>query len=182
MMCENNLIERAIEGERSSLSNLLEVNYPIVYGFLLKISLHEEIAKDITQETMVKAITNIKKFRGDCKFSSWLIMIGINIYKNQIKQNKYNAKWQDAVDHTLPSLFSVEDYAERRIDMEKVLNALKKMKSMDRLIFILKYYEGYDYNEICKITGIKVGTCKSKMHYLIQKLKTILEVDYHEEM
>ena len=50
--------------------------------------MNEEITKDITQEVMVKAILNIKKFKGNSKFSTWLISIASNIYKDMLKKNK----------------------------------------------------------------------------------------------
>lgn len=67
-LSEKALIEKAQSGDKKSLEVLLYDNYKIVYGYLLKLTMNEEITKDITQEVMVKAILNIKKFKGNYCF------------------------------------------------------------------------------------------------------------------
>jgi len=171
-MDEIKLVEKAKNGHTMSLNFLLEENYIPLYAFLVKMIGNQELAKDITQDAMVKAVTNIKKFRGDSKFSSWLIRIGINTYKNYVKKNKVNT---ELLDYNTVSNHNVEDEMLKKSQWNKVVEKLKDVKEPDRTIFILKYYEGYGYQEIAYITGVKIGTCKSKMHYLINKLRQELE-------
>ncbi|MFZ7121007.1 MAG: sigma-70 family RNA polymerase sigma factor [Eubacteriaceae bacterium] len=172
-MDEIDLIKKAQDGNRLSMNLLLENNYKMLYALLIKMTTDEELAKDLTQETMMKAVMNIKKFRGKSKFSSWLIRIGINNYKNYVKTHKVT---YNTLDYELKSRENVENLVEAKEQVRKVNEVLKTVKSVDRIIFILKYYEGYDYKEISDFTGVKLGTCKSKMHYLINKLKLELEV------
>lgn len=171
-MDEKRLIEKAKEGHTLSMNFLLEENYNPLYAYLVKMTGDPEVAKDMTQETMIKAVTNIKRFRGDSKFSSWLIRIGINTYKNYVKKNKVGT---ELLDHDMISNHNVEDQVLKKSSLGQLREILKKVKEPDRSIFILKYYEGYDYQEISEITGVKKGTCKSKMHYLIGKLRQEME-------
>ena len=87
-MDEKTLLEKARSGDRKSLELLLYDNYKIVYGYLLKLTMNEEVTKDLTQDVMMKAILNIKKFKGESKFSTWLISIASNLYKNYIRKNE----------------------------------------------------------------------------------------------
>ncbi len=172
-MDEKKLIERAKEGHNLSMNFLLEENYTALYAYLLKMTGNEEVTKDMVQDTMIKAVAGIKKFRGDAKFSSWLIRIGINTYKNYLKKNKLPVT---SLESNLISGQDLEDEFEKKDRFKQVVEWLKKVKEPDRTIFILKYYEGYNYQEIAHITGVKIGTCKSKMHYLINKIRKEMEV------
>ena len=60
----------------------------MLYGFLIKLTGDKDLAEDLVQDTLLKASLNITKFRGDSKFSSYLITIGINTYKNYLRKNK----------------------------------------------------------------------------------------------
>jgi RNA polymerase sigma-70 factor (ECF subfamily) len=172
-MDEMDLIKNAQRGNRLSMNMLLENNYKMLYGFLLKLIADEELAKDLTQDTMMKAVLNIKKFRGESKFSSWLIQIGINRYKNYAKKHKVQL---EIIETDVVSGDNIEKQCEVNDQLRRINQYLKHVKPIDRMIFVLKYYEGYDYQEISHVTGTKIGTCKSKMHYLINKLKIELEV------
>ncbi len=172
-MDEKKLIAKAQEGHRLSMNILLENHYKMLYAFMLKLSMDEELAKDMTQEAMIKAVVYIKKFRGDSKFSTWLIRIGINHYKNHMKKYKTTSQ---PLDDFMVSHDNVENQVLAREQLREIYNFLEKIKPIDRVIFTLKYLEGYDYKEISQVTGVKVGTCKSKMHYLVDKMKVDMEV------
>lgn len=169
---EKKLIEKAKEGHNLSMNYLLEENYKLLYRYMLKMTGNEEITKDMVQETMIKAVSNIKKFRGDSKFSSWLIRIGINTYKNYMKKNK---ALTELLEPYVACSESLEGQVEKKEQLRAIVKRLCEVKEPDRSIFILKYYEGYDYKEIAAITGVNIGTCKSKIHYLINKLRKELE-------
>ena len=131
-----------------------------------------ELTEDLTQETMIKAVANIKKFRGDSKFSTWLIRIGINTYKNHLKKHKVV---YTTLDDSLTSSENIENQVIAKEQLARVNQVLNTLKPIDRVVFTLKYYQGHDYSYISELTGVKIGTCKSKIHYIIKKLK--MEVD-----
>ena len=66
------LIENAKSGNKDALNTLLSENYPILQGYVIKMTGNCDIAQDIVQETMLKAVINIKKFVPKAKFSTWL--------------------------------------------------------------------------------------------------------------
>ena len=87
-MQEEELVRRARLGDKQALEALLYNNYRIVYGYLLKLTMNEDLTKDLTQDVMVKAITRINTFSGKGKFSTWLVSIASNAYKDNIRRNK----------------------------------------------------------------------------------------------
>lgn len=171
---ELTLVRQAQSGNKLSLNMLLEDNYKILYGFLLKSCGDVETAKDLTQDTMIKAVIKIGQFKGDARFSSWLIRIGINTYKNHIRKNRAVTV---ALNETIQSGEDLEVRAELRDQLRRINEFLQGVKPKDRMIFVLKHYEGYNYDEIARMTGVRKGTCKSKMHYLMKKLKMEVNPD-----
>lgn len=172
-MEEAAIIKKAQEGNRYCLNTLLEDNYRMLYGFMLKLTGDEELAKDLTQDAMVKAVVNIGQFKGNAKFSTWMTRIAINCFKNHTRKKRIS--WLPLRDDII-STQSVEATVEVRDQLYRVNRYLEGVKAMDRLIFVLKHYEGYSYDEISEMTGQRVGTCKSKMYYLTEKIKKALEV------
>ena len=79
LMDEKDLIRKAKKGDTLALSKLLQQNYSFLFKYLMKATLHPQIAEDLTQETMMKCIEKIQLYNGESKFSSWLITIGTNL-------------------------------------------------------------------------------------------------------
>jgi RNA polymerase sigma-70 factor (ECF subfamily) len=160
---ERERIERARNGDQSSLEELLQQNYSILKGYLIKATLDPELAADLTQETMVKAIRQIKQFKGQSKFSTWLISIGSNLYRDHLRKNRRLIVTED-----LDLLAGETELKGLRIEIDELLEKLPQEK---RMVLILKHYFGYTYEEIGKILGCPVGTVKSRMYYCMDFLQ-----------
>ena len=68
------------------MEQLLQEAYPYVYGYLIKLTGDEHCAQDLTQETMVKGILKIGQFKGEAKFSTWLVAIGDKTYRSSLRK------------------------------------------------------------------------------------------------
>jgi len=172
-LSEKALIEKAQSGDKKSLEVLLYDNYKIVYGYLLKLTMNEEITKDITQEVMVKAILNIKKFKGNSKFSTWLISIASNIYKDMLKKDKKVSR-VDIEKTLIKNTQSLEDDIINKDTVKRIGEVLLKLPEEKRMVFILKNHFNYSYKEISKILKCPVGTVRSRLHYCIKKIRDFI--------
>lgn len=167
-MLERELIKCAQNGDQRSLEELLQQNYSILKGYLLKVTLDPELAADLTQETMVKAIRQIKQFKGHSKFSTWLISIGSNLYRDDLRKNR---RW--IVTNDMERIGGgVVEKQDLHLMIDELLADLPLEK---RMVLILKHYFGYNYEEIGKIVDCPVGTVKSRMHYCMNFLQQRLE-------
>lgn len=166
-MHEQELIQRAQKGDQGSLEELLQLNYPILKGYLTKVTLDRELAADLTQETMFKAIRQLKKFRGSAKFSTWLITIGTNLYRDHLRKHR-RLVVTDELDYFEPQT----EMPETALVIDELLVELPQEK---RMVLILKHYFGYNYEEIGKILDCPVGTVKSRMYYCMDYLHKQLE-------
>jgi RNA polymerase sigma-70 factor (ECF subfamily) len=171
---EAELLGLARSGDRNALENLLAGDYKLVYGYLLKLTMNEDLARDLTQETMARAIVNIKKFKGESKFSTWMVSIASNLFKDTIKKKGHT---HEDIDEII-DLDAGEDVEEAVLIRERLMNLKKALASIPaemRQAFILKHYYNYSYEEISAILHCPIGTVRSRIHYSIKKLKSVLD-------
>lgn len=170
---EKVLLEKARAGDRKSLELLPYDNYKIIYGYLLKLTMNEELTKDITQEVMVKAILNIKKFKGQSKLSTWLISIASNLYKDSIRKNKYTSSLS-VEELSIKDYQNIEESVINKDTIRRMESILKDLPYEKRMVFILKNYYDYSYEEISTILKSPIGTVRSRLHYCIKKLRSLI--------
>ncbi len=159
-MDEKDLIKQAKKGDTLALSKLLEQNYSFLVKYLMKITLHPQIAEDLTQETMMKSIEKIQLYNGKSKFSSWLITIATNLYIDQQRKKKRETKWVEQEQALRKMKWHVANQNEEWTD---VLDVLAQIDDKIRMSIVLKHYYGYSYKEIGKTMGIAEGTVKSRV-------------------
>lgn len=173
LLQEKELVQKARDGDREALEMLLYDNYKIVFGYLFKLTMNEETARDIAQEVMVRAIVNIGSFKGDSKFSTWLVTIASNIYRDNIRKNKRISD-VEIENIKIEAADNVEATVINRDNINRLKKLLLQLPDEKRMVFILKHYYNYSYEEIAKILKCPVGTVRSRLHYCIMKLKDLI--------
>jgi len=166
-MDEKQLVNLA-KTDRNAMNTLLANHHHIVYGFLLQMTCNQELSKDLTQDTMIKAILNINKFKGNSKFSTWLIAIAINTYKNYTKKHK---GIHIEFDEHYASNFDLEKDLIIKEEFHQVMSLLNNMKDSQKMPFLLKHYYGYSYDKISRIMKCPIGTVRSRIHNTIKKIQ-----------
>lgn len=179
-MDEIDLINKAKQGNKSAMNSLLTDNYPILKGYILKMTGNYDLAEDIIQDTLLKAAVNIEKFKPKGKFSTWLIAIATNLYRDYLRKNKVHLNLEEIQGISSDNL---ENQALNRLQAQEVLSVLQKMSYEKRAVFILKHYYNYKYEEIADILNCPIGTVRSRLHNCINNLIEKLErrETYHEE-
>uniref|UniRef100_UPI0025BB4D33 sigma-70 family RNA polymerase sigma factor n=1 Tax=Clostridium sp. UBA6640 TaxID=1946370 RepID=UPI0025BB4D33 len=105
-MNDEKLIKEAQDGNKSALNTLILNNYDILSGYILKMTGNADEASDIINDTVVKVALNIKKYKPTGKFSTWMITIATNIYRDSLKKKK--------------RFVSIENYEEiSKVDIEE---------------------------------------------------------------
>jgi RNA polymerase sigma-70 factor (ECF subfamily) len=166
-MDERELIEEARKGSRMALNSLLTDNYKIVLGYSIRMAGDISLAQDITQETMLKAVLNIKKFNPAAKFSSWLIKISTNLYRDYLRKNKKIVLIDEDIESVEPG---PEELALGNIQYKEIMDVLQKLSYEKRAVFILKHYHGCKYEEIAEILNCPVGTVRSRLHNCVKAI------------
>ncbi len=168
-MEEKILVQQARQGNQQALAQLLETNYRMMMGYFMKITLDKPVAEDLVQETMVRAIEKLKLYDERFKFSTWLITIGTNIYRDQLRQRH---RVSEADFEAIPDLRGVVD-PELKTDLRA---ALRKLGTDKRITIVLRYFLDYSYEEIAGILKVPVGTVRSRLHNGIEELQRGLAI------
>ena len=133
-------------------------------------------ANDCAQETFIKVFKSIKKFRLESAFSTWLYRIAINTCKNRIKSSAY--KWKkktvsleisngsknsnpfSEIVNGSPTPAMVLEKKER---MMRIQNAINSLPEEQNQVVVLRDIQGLSYQDISDITGLNLGTVKSRL-------------------
>ncbi len=166
-MEERKKIRLAKRGDQQAIALLLEKNYVFVKNYLVKITLDPSFAEDLTQETMIRAIERIQQFKGNAKFSTWLIQIATNVFLDEKRKQTRRNTWMKAYQQAERMRWNSR-HAGHGLEL---LEGLAELPDEQRIALILKHYYGYTYNEIALFTGAQEGTVKSRVYHAIQALR-----------
>lgn len=173
------LVQDLQAGEPVAFRKLIEQYQRPIYHLCLRLMGNETEAEDMAQETFIRASQAISSFRGDSSLSTWLFRIATNLCKN--RQAYLKRRKQHSHDH-LPVLESkagdiwqnqaqgvvAYDQPERSIEskeaQETIVKALNRLPEKQKTALTLRDIQGLSYAEIVEITGVSLGTVKSRIH------------------
>ena len=174
---EDQFLERLKRGETVAFEQLVAERTSDIYGLLYRLTSDAEEARDLTQETFLRAYQAIAKFRGDADLKTWLYRIAINQARNRWRW--WRRRRRDAtisLDAPLGEreetiVTQLEDA--RAIDPEQealareresqLRDALQSLRNAYREAVILRDIEGFTYEEIAETLRINIGTVKSRL-------------------
>lgn len=142
---------------------------------------------DVVQETMIKFYLNKDSYRSFAKFSTWIYTIAANLAKNELKRRKRRTIFSIDNNDDEKSL-QIEDKmflqpdraTDSEIKNEIIQKALLKVKPVYREVVILRDIQDLSYEEISEITGLPIGTVKSKINRGRAQLQKLLKNIYKE--
>ena len=134
-------------------------------------------AKDLCQETMLRALLYRDKYQLGTNLKAWLYTIMRNTFINQYRRNKRMVKilHPDGVEVAFEAAgMSARNEGYGRLRAKEIAKALDEIPQVFRLSFEL-YYTGYKYAEIAQLLGEPLGTIKSRIHFARKALSSRLE-------
>ena len=180
----------AVFGNRRAFDELVRRYQSPVRRFFLNQTLGDsQLSDDLSQDTFIKAYTNIRSFRGLASFQTWLMRIAYNVFydyhrKKNVECGMLNEEWsampmkndKSRIPHSTSqqsennSPFTIQQ-SSLKMDLYA---ALALLKPDERTCITLQLIDGYDIAGIAKITGLKDGTVKSHLSRGKEKLATYL--------
>ncbi len=156
----------------AEFNGMLLSNKDYLKPFALTLTRDNETAKDLLQETMLKALLNKDKYHVGTNIKAWLYTIMRNIFINDYrKAKKYTIVSSDnANDAVLAGKQIVNNNAETSVALKDIQKNIHQLPSLFKEPFVL-YYEGYKYDEIANIYKEPLGTIKSRIHFARKLLK-----------
>lgn len=185
---EAEFIERLKRGEGAAFEDLVAARSGEIYGLLFRLTENCEEARDLTQETFLRAFQNIGRFRGEADLRTWIYRIAINQARNRWRWWRRRSRDatvsldapQGSSDQPLIATLaeSSANPEQKTLAHERELAlraALRKLGHAYRETVILRDIEGFTYEEIATTLGINIGTVKSRLARGRQELRKKLE-------
>lgn len=155
------------------MATLMAQYGPRVSRFLLFSLNDADAAETLTQECFLRAYRSRGQFRGECNLSTWLIRIAHNLVRDHTGSEKFRF-WRrvsrqaiDAADLACRLAGAAPTAEALMLTQERlqcVWTAARKLSSHQRSIFLLRFVEGLDIEEIAQATNMKAGTVKTHLH------------------
>ena len=123
---ELDLIQEALQGHKPALEQLLKKHQPFIYNIAWKMVQNPVNAEDITQEVMIKVITNLSKFEGRSKFRTWLYRIVVNHFL-QMQKSPRELLINDGFSSFAGRLDSLPDQDLTDMEKEELINEIKEV-------------------------------------------------------
>ncbi|WP_301924364.1 RNA polymerase sigma factor [Ferruginibacter sp.] len=154
-------------------NQLLVNNTEFLKPFAITLTRDNEVAKDLLQETMFRALANKEKYNVGTNIKAWLYTIMRNIFINNYRRkSKQNTIFDSTPNEYLLNYNQVTtaNAAEGAIKLKDIQVAIHELPAIFRNPFML-YFEGYKYHEIAGMLSEPLGTIKSRIHFARKLLK-----------
>jgi RNA polymerase sigma-70 factor (ECF subfamily) len=179
---DEELVARSIGGDQESFNQLVIRWERPIYALAYRVIGREEDARDVCQETFLRAYRSINGFRGQAKFSSWLYRIALNLCRDWIRRERRSPTVQapegvDVIEMAAEQgpVESIEDLVSRRDVGRHVAVAMQALSDDQRTAIILKEYQGLTFQEIADLLGCPLSTVKTRLYQGLTVLRRELE-------
>lgn len=175
-----------LTGEERAFDELVERYQGRLLNFVYRTIGDRDRAEDLVQEVFIRVYRHIARFDQSKKFSTWIYTIASNLAKNELRNRSRNplvlfqtikAKFEDEERplqfedvHSRP-----DDLFRKRHLREMVEQSVAQLPVHHREVFVLRELEGKSYEEIAEITGVNLGTVKSRLNRARSAFAEIIE-------
>ena len=180
---EMELFRRAQGGDRGAFGQLAIRLQDRLYNAIVRVVGDREEARELTQETFVKALTALEGFRGEAQPYTWMFRIGVNLAISHLRkvqrQRTFSLDTPRRGGNSQPSQRSDQesslidriaqddrqpsDGVLRKETQQQVLSALGRMDPEQRAILVMRDIEGLDYGQMAQALEVPLGTLKSRL-------------------
>jgi RNA polymerase sigma-70 factor (ECF subfamily) len=179
---DEELVARSQGGDLDSFNQLVLRWERPIYALAYRVIGREEDARDVAQETFLRAFRALKGFKGQAKFSSWLYRIALNLCRDWMRRERRTpvAQPPEGVDiielagEAIPSE-SLDDRVARHQIGRVVGKAMALLPEEQRNAIILKEYHGLTFQEIAELLDCPLSTVKTRLYQGLSVLRKQLQ-------
>ncbi|MFI5239046.1 MAG: RNA polymerase sigma factor [Gemmatimonadales bacterium] len=171
-MSEAHLITRVLAGDRLAGRELYDAHAPRVYRLAFRMTCDEDLARECTQDTFVRAFSKLDKFRQEAAFSTWIHRIAVSTVLEALRSRRRSAARLVSLDaaHNVVMEESTHD-VELVARLERAVDDLPEIY---RTALIMHDLEGYTHAAISDALSIPEGTSKTRVAHARAKLRETL--------
>lgn len=185
-LTDGELVARTQEGDVSAFNQLATRWEGSLYGFTRRTLGDSEDARDVCQEALVKAYTNIRKLRDGEKFKSWVHYIALNLCRDRFRTARSKAeilpyeegRSDDLEGADAPAVANVvaSDAQAEAGNLGNVLESLLgELPQEQRNAILLREFQGFTSEEIGEMTGVPAATVRTRIYYGLKTLRRVMK-------
>ena len=179
---DEELVALSIGGDVESFNQLVVRWERPIYALAYRVIGREEEARDVVQETFLRAFRGIGNFRGQAKFSSWVYRIALNLCRDWIRRERRTPilpapEGVDVIELAAEQgpAESIEDLVARNDMSQVVADLMTRLPEEQRTAIILKEYHGMTFQEIADLQGVPLSTVKTRLYQGLSVLRRHLQ-------
>jgi RNA polymerase sigma-70 factor, ECF subfamily len=152
-----------------------------IFSVAFRFTRNKHNAKDLVQETILRALANCHKFTEGTNFKGWLYTIMQNCYINEYRKQRSRGKVVYWMEENMKGVLEqpVRNLGSTVIMMKELRSILNTLSEATRIPFEM-HFDGFGYQEIAEKLDVPLGTVKSRIFFARQKLKLVIQVQYGE--
>ena len=160
-MDERELIARATAGDTAAERRIYETHVDRIYRLAFRLAGDDDLARDFTQDTFIRAFERLKDFRGESSLSTWLHSIAVSVSLNGMRKVKRFRSREASYDEALTVSTTVR-HAEPDLKL-RLARAIDALPEGYRTVFVMHDVEGFTHEEIGVALGVQTGTSKAQL-------------------
>src|ERR1041385_7904071 len=166
-------VAAAREGEAAAWDTLFRRYQLPLYVYVVELLHNEQTALDVVQETFINATKYLHSLRDDAKFGSWLFSIAHQKCQQHWRKPRREEPLLDEQEFLATEELPGELFI-RGEQEEELMSLLSQLSEAHRSVLLLHFLEEFPLEEIAAVTGVSVGTVKSRLHYAKKSLRALL--------
>ena len=159
---------------KQELHEIYEKYSTDLYAFILRMCRSEQLAKDILQDTMLKAMTSADSFRGDCSVKTWLYTIARNLWYDRLKKAESRDLPLSDINEPVSQVRIENCFADRDTAL-RIHHLLHELDEPYREVFTLRVFAELKYADIAKVFGKSENWAGVTYYRAKQKLLQLLK-------
>lgn len=171
---DEDLIVMVQQGQKRAFDEIVHRYKARLYSFIMRMVKEPALAEELTQETLIRVYIHADKYREIARFSTWLFTIATNLVRNRVRKQKRQPKMlvldpapEDDGDIPLDPADPLADPTRELEGRELgrlIAEATSRIPERYRVPFLLREVEQLSYEEIQQVTGLKLGTVRSRIN------------------
>jgi len=176
---DEQLIRALCSGRGAAFAVLFARHRLGLYNYVLRLCGRSHDAEELTQEAFLRMLRHCRTFRGDSTLKTWLWAIATNMARDRLRRRKADRQHRDPseiLDNRPANPSSEPEAAALSTERARqVRHALMQLPEDERIVVVLRHYEGMKFAQIAGMLDIPESTAKSRMRYAFEKLERILK-------
>ncbi len=167
------LLLRYRAGDEAAFEELVEWMGPRLLGYFLRQGASPSVADDLVQRVFVRVLQNLDRYRPQGRLDAWLLRIARNLWIDRTRRKRPLLRFDEDLDaeDPRPGPDAMAVAADRAAALR---DALRRLDPASRELLELAVLQRLPYGEVARLLGVPVGTVKSRVHYALRRLRSLL--------